>query len=181
VRSTFETDQGPGSGYLVMPARGAGPGVLVLHAWWGLTPFFTGLCDRLAEEGFVAFAPDLFGGKTANTPSEAEALVAEQQKDPDRIQAVVVGALEELGRRASGGAEGVAVLGFSFGAAWALELSTLRPQGVSAVVVFYGAYAPDFSNARAAYLGHFAEDDPWEPTEGVRETEAARCGRRAGK
>ncbi len=35
------------------------PDVIVLHAWWGLNQFFKNLCDRLAAEGFLAFAPDL--------------------------------------------------------------------------------------------------------------------------
>src|SRR5574338_462275 len=64
-----------GSGYVVAPDSGSGPGVLVLHAWWGLTPFFRTICDRLADEGFVALAPDLHGDdRTADTPDEAEAL-----------------------------------------------------------------------------------------------------------
>src|SRR4029077_2694938 len=65
-----------GTGYLVAPTTGQGPGVLVLPAWWGLTPFFGEPCDRLADEGFVALAPDLHGGRTADKPDEAEALLA---------------------------------------------------------------------------------------------------------
>jgi len=37
--------------YLAVPDSGSGPGVLVLHAWWGLTPVFTDVCDRLAAAG----------------------------------------------------------------------------------------------------------------------------------
>ncbi len=49
-----------GSGYLIKPLDAANRrGVLVLHSWWGLTPFFRRLCDRLAEVGYVALAPDL--------------------------------------------------------------------------------------------------------------------------
>ena len=45
--------------YIAIPATGAGPGVLVLHAWWGLTDVFRRACDRLAEAGFVARENDL--------------------------------------------------------------------------------------------------------------------------
>lgn len=65
-----------GSAYVVTPASGTGPGVLVLHGWWGLTPFFKAVCDRLADAGFVALAPDLHEGQTADTPDEAEAILA---------------------------------------------------------------------------------------------------------
>jgi len=169
----LQTARGTARAYLATPRSGHGPGVLVLHAWWGLTPFMTSLCERLAEAGFVALAPDLFQGKTASAPAEAEALVAEQEADDERISAVLFAALDELRGHGAARADGTAVVGFSFGAAWALLLSTLRPEDVRKVVVFYGAYAPDLSPANAAYLGHFAENDPFEPAESVRELEAA--------
>ena len=62
---------------------------------------------------------------------------------------------------------------FATSAAWANVLSIAYPQNVRAVVLFYGAYAPDFTRATAAYLGHFAEVDEWEPREGVDELRAA--------
>ena len=61
-------------GFFALPAGGAGPAVLVLHAWWGLNETIKSVCSRLAAEGFVAFAPDLFHGKVAVTREEAEAL-----------------------------------------------------------------------------------------------------------
>ena len=72
---TFQVDDRTFSGYLAGPAHGSGPSVLVLHAWWGLTEPFRQVCDRLAVEGFVALAPDLYRGKTTASVEEAEALV----------------------------------------------------------------------------------------------------------
>jgi len=66
--------------YIAGPA-GGGPGVLVLHAWWGLSDGIRRHCDRLAEAGFVALAPDLYDGRTAATVPEAKALV--EQLDDD--------------------------------------------------------------------------------------------------
>jgi carboxymethylenebutenolidase len=61
-------------GFLALPHGGNGPGVLVLHAWWGLNDTIKAVCTQLAESGFVAFAPDLYHGKVANTIAEAEVL-----------------------------------------------------------------------------------------------------------
>src|SRR5438046_10550271 len=66
----LKSPEGKVPGFLSVPKKGSGPGVLVLHAWWGLTDFFKGLSDRLASTGFVAFAPDLYRGATASTREE---------------------------------------------------------------------------------------------------------------
>jgi carboxymethylenebutenolidase len=79
-------------GYLALPERGHGPGVLVLHAWWGLTPFFKDVCEWLAAEGFVAFAPDRYGGPTAATIEEAEAL---QRQREDQVRTGSLGGVLE--------------------------------------------------------------------------------------
>src|ERR671910_3531820 len=82
--------------YLAVPDSGAGPGVLVLHAWWGLTPVFTDVCDRLAAAGYVALAPSLFsGGATAATIAEAEALLAAHD-EATVVEPVVLAAVEQL-------------------------------------------------------------------------------------
>ena len=73
----FHVNSQPSAAYLAVPLQPDAPGVIVLHAWWGLNPFFKGLCDQLASEGFVAFAPDLNNGKVARTVDEAEKLLSE--------------------------------------------------------------------------------------------------------
>ena len=72
-------------GHLVIPKVGTGGGVLVIHSWWRLNTFFRDLCQRLADEGFVALAADLYGGKVATSVSEAKRLrkaVTASRKEP---------------------------------------------------------------------------------------------------
>jgi carboxymethylenebutenolidase len=158
--------------YLAVPESGTGAGVLVLHAWWGLTSVFTDVCDRLAAAGYVALAPSLFpGGATAATIAEAEVL-RDAHDEAAVVEPVVQVATEQLrGLPAETGAQ-IGAIGFSLGAYWALHLSQVRPDDVSAVVVFYGTDDGDYRTARAAYLGHFAEHDDFEPLEAVRALEA---------
>lgn len=158
-------------GFLSTPPAGKGPGVLVLHPWWGLTDMTRTVCSRLSENGFVAFAPDLFHGKTAKTVAEAEALV--RTHDGDRGAADVAAADSFLVERVGPGGPGLAVIGFSFGAFYALDLSAADPEHIRSVVLFYGTGPADFSRSRAEYLGHFAENDPFEPLSEVANLEAA--------
>src|SRR5438093_3117324 len=72
----LKSPEGTVRGYLAIPKKGLGPGVLVLHAWWGLNDFFKGHCDELARAGFVAFGPDLYRGATASTRDGAEHLMS---------------------------------------------------------------------------------------------------------
>jgi carboxymethylenebutenolidase len=158
--------------YLAQPDSGIGSGVLVLHAWWGLTSVFTDVCDRLASVGYVALAPSLFrGGATASTIAEAEEL-RDAHDEAAVVEPVVRAAVEQLrGLPAVTGGQ-IGVIGFSLGAYWALHLSQERPDDVGAVVTIYGTDDGDYSGARAAYLGHFAEHDDFEPLQAVRALEA---------
>ena len=152
--------------YLATPQNG-GPGVLVLHAWWGLKPFFKQVCDQLAKQGFTAFAPDLYQGRIAKTIDEAKALM--EQRDSELMGNIVKAAKDYLAALHAG--QPIAVLGFSMGAAWSLMVAESNPD-VSAAVLFYGAGEADFSKVRANILGHYAETDEWEPLEYVRSMEA---------
>ncbi len=151
-----------------MPEKPRGA-VLVLHAWWGLNDFFKSFSNRLASQGFLAFAPDLHDGALARTVEEAKDL--HSKIVDDRVKKIVLGAADYLQSLPSVSGREIGVVGFSMGAAWSLLLSTLKPENVGAVVVFYGTYPIDFSKARASYLGHFAPEDEWEPMADVRATE----------
>jgi carboxymethylenebutenolidase len=174
--TTLELDGKVINGYLAVPAGGRGPAVLVLHAWWGLNDFFRGLCDRLAAEGLVAFAPDLYGnGAIAGTVAEAEQLIGtiDFEAAVERVKEVVDG----LRSYPAVTGEGIGVVGFSMGAAYALLTATIfKPADVAAVVLFYGNEpglgAEEFAQSRAAFLGHFAASDPYESPEATANTAA---------
>jgi dienelactone hydrolase len=82
------------------------------------------------------------------------------QTDFAQAQAAVVGSLFYLGGLPAVTGKGLAAIGFSMGAAWALWLSTFAPQEVAAVAAFYGTDELDPSTARAAYQGHYAASAP---------------------
>ena len=152
-------------GCLAMPPGGKGFGVLVLHPWWGLNETIRDVCNRLAEAGFTAFAPDLYHGKLATTIADAESL--SEALDAGQAMGDVMAGVDFLSQHCAHPEQGLAVIGFSLGAYFALQLSMADPTRIKAVVLFYGTGPGDFSAARAAYLGHFAENDPYEPAEYV--------------
>jgi carboxymethylenebutenolidase len=172
----FQVDDRTFSGYLAEPTAGSGPGVVVLHAWWGLTEPFRQVCDRLAREGFVALAPDLYHGKTTASVEEADTLVEALNQDEERVRGDIAGSVQVLRQHEAthqeDGRGKLAVVGFSLGGAYALDMSVTLAQEIAAVVTFYASYPGlDYGGANAAYLCHFAEDDPFEPAESVAEME----------
>ena len=165
----FLVNNKPVSAYLASPEQG-GPGVLVLHAWWGLKPFFRALCDRLAEQGFVALAPDLNEGQIARTIEEADALL--KKKDFQFTGNTVMAAKDALLGNSGVKSKKIGVMGFSMGAAFTLIAAAHAPEQVAAAVLFYGLGDADFDKIKAKVLGHFSDVDEWEPIDGVRSMEA---------
>jgi carboxymethylenebutenolidase len=154
-------------GFLAVPPIGQGPGVLVLHAWWGLNDTIKAFCTRLAESGFVAFAPDLYHGKVADTFVEAEALGKALDANYLQAKAEIADAAMFLNERVGQADRGLAVIGFSLGAYYALDLAAADPEHIRSVVIFYGTGPADHNNSKATYLGHFAENDPFEPQSNI--------------
>ena len=166
---TFDVLGQPAAGYLALPQGENTPAVLVLHAWWGLNPIFKQLCDRLAAEGFAAFAPDINSGRVVTTIDEAKQIM--EVLDGQRKYDVVTAAPDFLRNQPGVQKEPFAVIGFSMGAAWSLVLAGERPQDIQKLVMFYGAGEADYTKLNLQVLGHFAGKDEWEDEKYIRAME----------
>ncbi len=157
----------PLNAYLVSPSN-AGPGILVLPSWWGLKPFFRQVCDRLAEQGYTALAPDYYQGRIGNTIEEAKVLQQEVESDFEAMAARIKAAKDHLVSLRKG--KPIGIVGFSMGTDWAVITAANEPD-VAATVLFYGGWTPDFGNMKSKVLGHYAETDEWFPFDRAKEME----------
>lgn len=167
----FESNGGTAPGYLAVPESGKGPGVIVLQEWWGLTDDIKRVCDRFAEEGFLALAPDLYRGETTDQPDEA------QQKmmalNMDQAEKDMRGAVDYLASHESFEGKGVGSVGFCLGGGLAVWASSANPK-VKATVTYYYVMPhgkPDFSKVQAPVLGHFGDNDEFIPVEAAKALE----------
>jgi carboxymethylenebutenolidase len=124
------------------------------------------VADRLAAQGFVAVAPDLYRGKQTSEPDEAGKLVMEMQlRQAAKDMAAAVDALLAMPETTG---DGVGVIGFCVGGGLALYLASMKPE-VAAVVCYYGFPREgldwDLSAVKGSVLGHFAADDDFAPGE----------------
>jgi carboxymethylenebutenolidase len=136
-------------------------------------------CTQLAESGFVAFAPDLYHGKVADNIADAETLGKALDSNHLQAKSDIAAATKFLNERVGQADRGIAVVGFSLGAYYALDLAAADPEHIRSVVLFYGTGDGDSSSSRAAYLGHFAEKDEFEPQSNIDHLEDSL--RRAGR
>ena len=160
-------------GYLAVPASGSGPGVLVIQEWWGLVPQIRGVCDRLAGEGFVALAPDLYHGEFAEHTEMDKAGELMTSLPPDRAARDMSAAIDHLLDHDATNGDAVGVVGFCMGGMLTLLIAALEGDRVAAAAPFYGAplgreqFDMDWSGLTAVVEGHMAEHDDFFPIEDV--------------
>lgn len=160
---SFASNGGQAHGYLALPASGSGPGVIVIQEWWGLTSHVASIADRLAAAGFVALAPDLYGGATTHDADEAGRLM--QELPVDRAARDLSGAVDYLLERDEVTGDHVGAVGFCMGGAFVLTLAVQEGGKIAAAVPFYpvGHMPEDYSGLQAAVLAHFGEEDQFVP------------------
>ena len=158
-------------GYLAIPEGGSGAGVIVLQEWWGLVPQIKRVCDRLAERGLVALAPDLYHGEMAAHTEMDKAGELMNTLPADRAARDMSGAIDYLLAHEACSSSTVGVTGFCMGGMLTLMIAALEGDRVSVAVPFYGAplgdAGPDWSGLTAKVEGHFAADDDFFPPDAV--------------
>ncbi len=142
----------------LLPAKGQSRAALLLiHPWWGLSSGTKTLGARFSAKGVTVMLADLFAGRLATIPSEAQALRQAKRKQP--MYRDLLADIATL--KSATGAARVGVLGLSMGGHWAIWLAQNAPSEVSACITFYAARGGDFSKARCRFQTHFAENDPF--------------------
>lgn len=146
------------------------PALIVVHEWWGLNDGVRALADRLAAEGYIVLAVDLFGGEVAETPDKARQLMVRVLENPAAAEENIRQAYQFV--RDTAGAPRVASFGWCFGGGWAFNAAMLFPEDLDAAVVYYGQLGTDveaLARLELPILGHFAENDRTIPLETVQE------------
>lgn len=146
-----------GQGYFISPESGPGPGVLLLHSFWGLNRQVKDLANQFADAGFTTLAPDLAAGETFDDEDAAFAALAEA--DVNVNASLIQSSLGILRRAQENPTAPIGVVGLGSGASWALWLSARLVDEIGAVVTYYGSQTIPMTGARATYLCHWAEHD----------------------
>ena len=163
-------------GHFVFPADMIEPlpAIIVIHEWWGLNDNVRAMADRLAGEGYIVLAIDLFGGKTAAGPEQARKLMLTVVEHPEPAAENIRQAYEFVSVTA--GAPRVGSLGWCFGGGWSLQAAMLLPDELDATVIYYGQVSDDEDKLRPVnvpILGLFGAEDRGISVDSVRQFEAA--------
>jgi len=162
------------TGYLVLPESGGKhPALLVIHEWWGLNDWVKEQARRLAEQGYVALAVDLYRGQVAYDPSLAHELMRGMPQD--RAVRDLKAAFDYLAARQDVNKEKIGSVGWCMGGGFSLLLAVDEPR-LAACVVNYGSMptdSADIQKIQAPVLGNFGAEDRGIPPSAVEAFERA--------
>jgi carboxymethylenebutenolidase len=171
---TFKSGDDTVKGFLAEPeGRGPFPAVVVIQEWWGLNDWIKDNAKRLAGQGYVALAPDLYRGKVTDDPMEAMKLV--RGLPPDRAVRDLKAAVDTLSAKGNVDRTRLGSIGWCMGGGYSLQLALKDPR-VKACVICYGRVvtkADEVKPLEAAVLGIFGEEDRGIPPATVHQFEAA--------
>lgn len=139
----YSIDNKTMKGFLAIPeGEGPFPGVLVVHEWWGQTEFPRAQARRLAQNGYAAFAVDMYGeGQTFDHPKDAKVFAQKVMGDMDSAEASFKAALITLKQQPSVDKNKTAALGYCFGGSIVLEMAR-RGTDINMVASYHGGLSP---------------------------------------
>ena len=171
---TFKSGSEEAKGFLAEPdGKGPFPAVVVIQEWWGLTDWIKENAKRLAEQGYVALAPDLYRGQVATDPMMAQRLM--RGLPADRAVRDLKGAVDALAARANVDKARLGSIGWCMGGGYSLQLALADPR-IKACTICYGRVVTDPARLKplqATVLGIFGEEDRGIPPADVEKFEAA--------
>jgi carboxymethylenebutenolidase len=158
------------------------PGVVLIQEWWGIEPHIRQLAQRLAADGFVVAVPDLYHGKIATEPDEAQKMIMMIRGNVERAAKEIIGALDTVKAMPNVEPKKLGLMGFCVGGFMTYYVASRYPD-LGAVVPFYGAgYDPtpeEVAKVNAPVLTFYGSRDQSVPLEQVRKIE--RMYKEAGK
>ncbi len=160
-------------GMLYTPSgKGPFPALVVIHEWWGLNDWVKEQAAKLADQGYVALAVDLYRGKVATTPDEAHEIM--RGVPEDRAQRDLLAAADYLRAQKNVRPDRVGTIGWCMGGGYAHTLALSDPK-LAAAVINYGHLATEkdaLSKVHAAILGIFGSKDRGIAVDDVKKWEA---------
>lgn len=163
-------------GYLVRPDDDAVyPGIVLIQEWWGLEPHIRELAQRLAAQGFVVMVPDLYHGKIANEPNDAQKLAMMTFQNIQSAINEIVLALDYLHKNAGVQPKKLGLMGFCMGGHLSYRVAERYPN-LGAVSPWYaGGYDPSpeqVAAINAPVLAIYGETDGGIPVAQVNKIES---------
>jgi carboxymethylenebutenolidase len=147
-------------GLIYTPAgKGPFPAIIVIHEWWGLNDWVKEQASKLADEGYVALAVDLYRGKVATTSDEAHELM--RGVPEDRAQRDLHAAFSYLQSQSNVKKDRIGAVGWCMGGGYSLDVALQEP-ALAADVINYGHLATDaaaLKKINAPILGLFGAQD----------------------
>jgi carboxymethylenebutenolidase len=147
-------------GVLYAPAgNGPFPALVVIHEYWGLNDWVKEQASKLADQGYVALAVDLYRGKVATTPDMAHELM--RGVPEDRAKRDLHAAVEFLKSQPDVKKDRIGSIGWCMGGGYALDVALQEPD-LAATVINYGHLATDtdaLKKINASILGSFGGQD----------------------
>ena len=162
------------SGILYTPAgKGPFPALIVIHEWWGLNDWVKEQAGKLADQGYVALAIDLYRGKVADNPDLAHELM--RGLPEDRARRDLRAAFDFLAAQPNVRKDRIGSIGWCMGGGVSLNAAIEEP-GLAATVINYGHLATDTADMKkiqAPILGLFGGQDRGIPPEDVKQFQQA--------